>query len=98
MNGEVGGVAEGKSTEPVINQAAIERWLVARVALAAHEEASEIDITLPFSAYALNSAAIAELTADLEDWLSLKLAPTLIWDYPSIQQLSRHLARSEEGR
>jgi acyl carrier protein len=95
MDGQFGAATDGISLQPVATQAAIERWLVTRVARAANENPDDIDITLPFSAYALDSAAAAELTAGLEDWLGLALPPTLIWDYPSIKQLARYLAQSE---
>jgi acyl carrier protein len=95
MDGPFDGAAAGISLQPIASQAAIERWLVTQVALAANEDPGEIDITLPFSAYALDSAAAAELTAGLEDWLGLPLPPTLIWDYPSIKQLARHLKQPE---
>ena len=95
MDGQFGGITEGGALRPRMGRADIERWLVSRVAVAARENPAEIDITLPFSAYALDSAAAAELTAGLEDWLDSSLPPTLIWDYPSIQQLARHLAREQ---
>ena len=52
----------------------------------------DIDVDLPFSHYALDSVATVELTADIEDWLELRLSPTLVWDYPTISVLARHLA------
>lgn len=97
MDGQLGGPADDAAPVPVINRATIERWLITQVALAANEDPGEIDIRLPFSAYTLDSVAAAELTAQLEDWLFVSLPPTLIWDYPSIEQLARHLAQLEQG-
>ncbi len=70
----------------------IERWLIAHIARLADETTNDIDINLPFSHYALDSLATVELTADIEDWLGLRLSPTLVWDYPTISVLSHHLA------
>ncbi|MBC7983802.1 MAG: acyl carrier protein [Candidatus Obscuribacterales bacterium] len=70
----------------------IERWLISHVAALIEDDPLTIDITLPFSAYALDSVATAGLTADLEDWLGRDLPATLIWDYPSIELLARYLA------
>lgn len=70
----------------------IERWLIAHIARLADESAHDIDVHQPFSHYALDSLATVELTADIEDWLGLRLPPTLVWDYPTISVLSRHLA------
>jgi acyl carrier protein len=54
-------------------------------------EASEIDIKVPFDVYGLDSATAVELSGDLEKWLNLKLPATLLYDYPTIQSLSKHL-------
>lgn len=70
----------------------IERWLIAHVAHLAEEKTQDIDVNQPFSHYAFDSLATVELTADIEDWLGLRLSPTLVWDYPTISVLSRHLA------
>jgi acyl carrier protein len=74
------------------DEATVQDWLVARVAVLLGQPESEIDITLPFSTYALNSIATVGLTGELEELLDMRLAATLIWDYPSIELLARHLA------
>jgi len=78
-------------TRAIEHLASIESWLIAHVARSANQSAAEIDVTLPFSHYALDSVATVELTADLEDLLELQLPPTLVWDYPTIALLARHL-------
>jgi acyl carrier protein len=32
------------------------------------------------------------MTGDLEDWVERKIDPTLLYDYPTIEALSQHLA------
>jgi acyl carrier protein len=32
------------------------------------------------------------LTGDLEDWLGTRLDPTLLYDYPTVAALAKHLA------
>ena len=75
--------------------AAIEQWLIAHIAKLAKQAIDEIDVNQPFSHYALDSVATVGLTADLEDLLDLQLEPTLLWDYPTIASLARHLATLE---
>lgn len=82
-------------TESTLDAGAIERWLIAHIASLAKQDTDEIDVTLPFSHYALDSVATVGLTADLEDLLGLQLQPTLLWDYPTIASLARHLATLE---
>lgn len=69
----------------------IQDWFTSHLAKVLEVDASEIDINIPFDNYGLDSAAAVELTGDLENWLKLKLAPTLLYDYPTIESLSCHL-------
>jgi acyl carrier protein len=82
-------------TESTLNAAVLQQWLIAHIASLAHLDEDEIDVTLPFSHYALDSVATVGMTADLEDLLGIELPPTLIWDYPTIASLARHLATLE---
>jgi 8-amino-7-oxononanoate synthase len=83
--------AEKALPHKAIGEMAIQNWLVMRVAALANQGESEVDIRQPFSAFALDSVSTVALTGELQDWLAVKLAPTLLWDYPTIQQLARHL-------
>ena len=71
--------------------AEIERWLAEHIARSSGSAQQDVEVTQPFSHYELDSVATVELTADLEDWLLLRLPPTLLWDYPTISALARHL-------
>ena len=82
-------------SESAMGAAAIEQWLIAHIASLAKQDADDIDVNQPFSHYALDSVATVGLTADLEDLLGLQLQPTLLWDYPTIAALARHLATQE---
>lgn len=72
--------------------AAIRRWLTARIAASLELRADDIDETLPFSSYGLDSVAAIGLSGELEQWLGRRLPPTLTWDYPTIELLADHLA------
>jgi 8-amino-7-oxononanoate synthase len=74
------------------DEEAIQRWLVSKVAALVDQEESDIDITQPFSSYALDSVGTVGLTGELQEWLGIKLPPTLLWDYPAIELLARYLA------
>jgi Acyl-CoA synthetases (AMP-forming)/AMP-acid ligases II len=51
-----------------------------------------IDITQPFNSFGLDSLKAMELLAQLETWLGCRLSPTLFWNYPTVSDLSDHLA------
>jgi acyl carrier protein len=70
----------------------IEHWLVDYVAKISRQDVASVNVDHPFSHYDLDSIAAVEMTADIEDWLSVRLEPTLIWDYPTIARLASHLS------
>ncbi len=72
--------------------AEIQAWIVSYLAELLEIEPDEVNITLPFDRYGLDSSVAVGLTGDLEDWLETKLDPTLLYDYPTIEGLSQHLA------
>ena len=51
----------------------------------------EIDVTIPLERYGLDSRAAVTLAGDLEDWLGRPVPVTLVWDYPTIEEISEHV-------
>ncbi|MBN8657042.1 MAG: AMP-binding protein, partial [Anaerolineae bacterium] len=89
--------AETRTTEkPGMNSNVLQTWLVTRIASILEMDAAEIDPRQPFTYYGLGSVQAVSLTGDLEDFLGRKLAPTLAWDYPTIELLANHLASSSQ--
>ncbi len=70
----------------------IRAWIISYLADLLEVEPDEIDATIPFNRYGLDSAVAIGMTGDLEDWLSCELDPTLLYDYPTIDALAWHLA------
>ena len=54
--------------------------------------ASEIDHRATFASFGLGSVQAVALAGELEAWLGRSLLPTLAYEYPTIETLSRHLA------
>jgi acyl carrier protein len=75
----------------------IQSWLRMQIAVQLGIEPEHIDIFRPFTEYGLDSIVGVSLAGDLEEWLDLALSPTLLWDYPSIATLARHLADAIDG-
>lgn len=73
------------------NTEEIEEWLVSYIANILEIEPDEIDITVPYERYGLDSAAGITLTGDLDEWLGQSLDPSLLYDYPTIEALVRYL-------
>jgi acyl-CoA synthetase (AMP-forming)/AMP-acid ligase II/acyl carrier protein len=67
-------------------------WLVARLARESGIDAEEIDLGQPFASFGVDSARALLLVGDLETWLGRRLPPILLWNYPTVEALARHLA------
>ena len=73
----------------------IEEWIASYLAPLLHVHRDEIDPRRPFAEFGLDSLAAVTLSGELERWLGRELSPTLAWDYPTIEALSRHLAADD---
>ncbi|NJL52090.1 MAG: acyl carrier protein [Hydrococcus sp. SU_1_0] len=51
-----------------------------------------MDVGQDFEEYGLESAEAINLSGDLEDYLSCRLPPTLLWEYQNIEALAQYLA------
>ena len=83
-------------TQPVPSQRrqhAIERWLRERLAQRLQLSADEIDSHAPLAQLGVDSIVTSELTEALEQWLGIELPATISYDNPTIDNLSRALAR-----
>ncbi len=78
------------STVPA--EASIREWLVQYFARRQGMSATDVAVDQPFARYGMGSLESLTLVHDLEQWLQRSLAPTLAWDYPTIDSLARYLA------
>jgi acyl transferase domain-containing protein/NADPH:quinone reductase-like Zn-dependent oxidoreductase/acyl carrier protein len=70
----------------------IQDWLISILSDQLGVESSNIEINEAFASLGIDSLQAVSICGDLEVWLGLQLPPTLLWDYPTIQILSQHLA------
>src|SRR5262249_14255020 len=54
----------------------------------------DIDVGLPFACYGFSSVQAISLSGELGEALGRRLPPTLLYDYPTIEALARHLAEA----
>ena len=69
----------------------IQNWLVSYLAKLLETTPDEIDVKISFNRYGLDSYMAVGLIADLEVWLGCNLSPTVMYNYPNIESLARHL-------
>ena len=99
LNGkESKNITVGSNSQPSLGTAslaeAIQGWLIDKLAEVLEIEPNQIDVRQDFEEYGLESAEAINLSGDLEDYLNLRLPPTLLWDYQNIEALAQYLAHS----
>jgi amino acid adenylation domain-containing protein len=94
--------ARASDPEPSSSRSAgeIAGWLAAKLAGPLGSRPEEVDRRRPFAEFGLGSLRAVELAGELEAWLGRSLAPTLLYDHPTIAALAAHLAGESptEGR
>lgn len=75
----------------------IRAWLTARFAQRLGCAPAAIDPRASMAQYGLDSIAAVELAAELEGVLGSAVAPTVFYDYPTIDGLARHLSGATES-
>ncbi|BAZ22955.1 beta-ketoacyl synthase [Kalymmatonema gypsitolerans NIES-4073] len=74
--------------------AEIKAWLVDKIAELLQIASEKIDLKQPLAVYGLNSVKAVNIAAELEEWLGISVAPTIVYDYPSIQALADYLGQT----
>ena len=72
----------------------VENWLIDNIARRLGVSTREINSEEPFASMGLDSVQAVRLSAELEDYLGVKLSPTVIYDYPNISSLTEYLTGS----
>src|SRR5215510_13717440 len=85
-------VREEEALMQAIHHTTIQSWLTTRLAEQFGLAPEDIDVRKPFTEYGLDSIVGVFLAGDLEEWLGLKLSPTVLWDYPTTETLAHYLA------
>lgn len=70
----------------------VQDWLISAIGRALQIDPNEIETSVAFDRYGMDSALAVELTGELEKRVGQSLSPTLMYDYPTIDALSEHLA------
>jgi acyl carrier protein len=70
----------------------IRTWLISRLAKQLKCEIGSVDIHRSFESYGLDSIVAVQVAGDLEKLLEQRLSPALLFEYQSIDDLSKYLA------
>ena len=89
---------EGESNIPLRTADEVDDWLVRNFADALHVEARELDPSAPLSNYGLQSVTVMDIAAQLSQWIGFKISPNIVYDFPTINALTKHLAELSAQR
>jgi acyl carrier protein len=83
----------------IADSAAIQDWCVAFVAKVLHVPRERIDPSFEVDRLGLDSSTAIALIMALEEHLGIELTPELLFEYPTLSGLSKHVAaRLAAGR
>ena len=80
-----------------ITEAGLQEWLVTQIAALAKIQAEDVDVDRPFAEFGMDSMQLFQLSGDLQKYLGREVSEIVAWDYPTIAQLSKHLASESTG-
>jgi acyl carrier protein len=74
----------------------ISGWLIDWISKELEMPAEDIDTGHSLLQYSMSSVTATILVGDLEDSLDLRLSPTLVWDYPTIDAMTDYLVQESQ--
>lgn len=69
----------------------IETWMTRYLGKLLDVSPDEIGLEEEFTTLGLDSSSTVGITGDLGDWLGVKLDETLLYNYPTISDVSKHI-------
>ncbi len=72
-------------------------WCVAYLRRMLDNPSIAVGPELTFAQMGLDSASAAYFIVELEEWLGTELDPELVYEYPTIARLARHIAARRGG-
>jgi len=73
----------------------IQAWLVSYLAQLLEVGPGEIDVDDTLQRHGLDSSGAIGMIGDLGNWLGRRLEPELIYNFPTVSTLARHLAEGK---
>lgn len=71
---------------------AIKSWLTSEIQDLLSVDAGDLAVDKPLADYGLSSMTGMILSGSIEDWLDIRLDPSVAWEYPTIESLAAYLA------
>ena len=75
----------------------IRDWCLAYLTRTVENPSIPIGPDIPFPQRGLDSATSAYFIVELEEWVGVELEPELVFDYPTVDALARHIVARGGG-
>ncbi len=75
-----------------LTEDSIRQWLIGELSRRIETSSDQIDTTRPFEAYGLDSRVAVQVSGSLEKIVERRLSPGLLYEHPTIDDLSGYLA------
>ncbi|WP_137937664.1 acyl carrier protein [Chitinivorax sp. B] len=72
----------------------IQTWILTYLSRLFDIPADDIGLKVPLERYGIDSTAAVGFTGDLGEWLGRDIEPGLVYDYPTVDAMTRHLAQA----
>lgn len=69
----------------------VEDWMVFYLSNLIKLPEDEIDITVDFRAFGLDSSSSVGMTGDLAEWLGVELEETLLFNHPTVEKVAQYV-------
>ena len=80
-----------------VSESDIRDWCIGYLTRTLDNPALAIGPEARFTELGLDSATSAYFIVELEEWLGAELRPELVFEYPTIAELARHIAGEDGG-
>ena len=77
--------------ETIDSREQVQAWMVAYLVDLFDISPDEVDVSMPFDQYGLDSAATVAFTSDLGNWLGVKLDSRLMIEHDTVEAVARHI-------
>lgn len=74
------------------------QWMVSHLSQVLNIDAKQVDLTLEFDDYGLDSRDAVGMIGELSEWLERDLDLNLIYEHPSIDELSTYIVKQTEAQ
>ncbi len=85
--------SQDSNNPPTVDE--VQDWLITYLSQLVDLEPEEISTNTSFSRYGLDSSQSIALMRDFSNWLGREIDPTIVYSYPTIEAIAKHLGEEE---